>query len=251
MKKIKLSVLILTKNNEETLQRTLDSIKIKQSEIIIVDSNSKDNTLLIAKKHTIKIFNYSDTNLGKKRQFALSKAKGDWVLILDADEELTKKLLKEISKIINLVSKYDAYYIDFNNHLFGKRLKYGGENYSMLRLIKRNFAFIKPDFVHEKYLTTSKRIGKLKGKINHYSYRSIFQIYSKFTDYALKEAKQKVKNKEKTSFKKIFMYPVHMFWARFIKDKGYKDGFFRISLDLGFAYMEMLTYIALLFIKKK
>ena len=75
-------------------------------------------------------------------------------------------------------------------------------------------------------------------------------MYKKFTDYAIRNASEKLKKGEKTSIKKIFIYPVHMFWARFIKDKGYKDGFFRMPLDIGFAYMEFLTYFLLIFKKK-
>ena len=68
-------------------------------------------------------------------------------------------------------------------------------------------------------------------------------MYCKFTRYALNDAKQKSIKGEKTSLKKIIMYPMHMFWSRFIEDKGYKDGLFRIPLDLGFAYMEFVTYL--------
>ena len=71
-------------------------------------------------------------------------------------------------------------------------------------------------------------------------------MFIKFTDYAIREAKQKARKHEKSSLKKIFLYPLHMFWARFFKDKGYRDGIRRIILDAGFAYMELLTYSALL-----
>jgi len=103
-----------------------------------------------------------------------------------------------------------------------------------------------PVLVHERITIKKKRTGKLKGKIHHHSYRSISQIYKKFTRYAFWEAIQKRQAGERPSFKKIFLYPLHMFWARFFKDKGYKDGLFRIPLDLGFAYMEFLTYFLLL-----
>ena len=72
-------------------------------------------------------------------------------------------------------------------------------------------------------------------------------MFGKFTDYAKREARQKINKGEKSSIKKIVFYPLHMFWARFIKDKGYKDGIFRIPLDVGFAYMEFLTYVLILF----
>ncbi len=90
----------------------------------------------------------------------------------------------------------------------------------------------------------------MRNKILHYSYRSLTQLYKKFSGYAWKEAKRKRQQGERTSAKKIVLYPLHMFWARFIEDKGYQDGFFRIPLDLGFAYMEFLTYFLMLFIKK-
>ena len=104
--------------------------------------------------------------------------------------------------------------------------------------------------IHYVWTVSSGRIGQLKNKINHYSYRNLINIYKKFTNYAIQEARLKKKAGEKTSLKKIFLYPLHMFWARFIKDKGYKDGLFRIPLDFGFAYMEFLTYFLLVFKKK-
>lgn len=249
MLKNKLSILIITKNNGDVLEVALKSVKSLKAEIIIVDSNSRDKTVKIAKKYTSKIFYFSDKNISKKRNFALTKATGDWILILDADEQVSSKLLAEIKQILKSTSKFDSYYINFNNHLFGKRLKYGGENYKMQRLIKRKFAYITTDLVHEKYLTRSNKIGLLNGQINHFSYRSIFQMYSKFTRYALNDAKQKAQSRKKTSLKKIFIYPMHMFWARFIEDKGYKDGLIRLPLDLGFAYMEFITYLFIPFFK--
>lgn len=243
MKNNKLSVLIITKNNGNILENALKSIKSLKAEIIIVDSKSTDNTLKIAEKYTKKIFYFTNKNISKKRNFALSKATGEWIFILDADEQVSSKLSTEIKQVLKINSKFDSYSIKFNNHLFGKKLQYGGEDYSILRLIKRKYAYITSELVHEKYLSKSNKVGELIGQINHFSYRSIFQMYSKFTRYALNEAKQKSKKGEKTSLKKIFMYPTHMFWARFIEDKGYKDGLFRIPLDLGFAYMEFVTYL--------
>lgn len=70
-------------------------------------------------------------------------------------------------------------------------------------------------------------------------------MFKKFTDYGVRMAKEKYSANEKSSFRKIFIYPAHMFWARFIKDEGHLDGLFRIPLDLGFAYMEFVTYIFL------
>ena len=116
----------------------------------------------------------------------------------------------------------------------------------MLRLFRKNSANMTPSLIHEHFKLSKGKSGRLKGKIFHHSYRSFPQIFVKFTDYGIRMAKEKFLSGEKSSFKKIFIYPIHMFWARFIKDKGYEDGLFRIPLDLGFAYMEFITYVTLL-----
>ena len=238
--KNRLSLLMITKNADELLEKSLTSVIGLVDEIIIVDNYSSDKTVMIAKKFGAKIYFYKEENLGKQRRFGLGKVSNDWVLVLDADEIISARLRAEIK----LKAKYDGFYIPFQNHFLGKQLRYGGEDYKKLILFKKNKVKIKAALVHEKFEVIG-RIGYLKNKIYHYSYRSLWQMFRKFSDYAIREAKQKSKNGEKSSLKKIFLYPSHMFWARFIKDKGYKDGLFRIPLDLGFAYMEFLTYSTL------
>ncbi len=244
----KLSVLMITKNAAETLEKSLASVKKIADEIIIVDSMSTDRTVEIAKNYLAKVYVKEFTDIGKQRIFGLSKAKGKWVLILDCDEIVSERLMHEIkSKIDNNRIKINGYYIPYQNFFLDKPLQFGGEDYKMLRLFRRVKLSIQPSLVHNRIEVKDERIGYLKGKIFHHSYRSIFQMFGKFTDYGIRMAKEKSLSKEKSSFKKIFFYPVHMFWARFIIDKGYEDGLFRIPLDLGFAYMEFLTYFLLFF----
>ncbi len=76
-------------------------------------------------------------------------------------------------------------------------------------------------------------------------------MFAKSTDYAHREAQRKRKNGEHAGILKLVTYPVHMFYARYIKDKGYRDHISRIILDLGFAYMEFLTYLLLLLQKSE
>lgn len=246
--KIKLSLLTATKNNEDIIEKTLKSVKGLVNEIVIIDNGSKDNTLKIAKKYQAKIIYYKGKNLGRQYKKGLNYVKTNWVLILDSDESLSKNLLKEIKTLIKerKLSRFDGYIIPFQNHFLGRKINYGGENYKMLRLFKKNKIMITDEATHQKYILKSKKIGYLKNKIIHYSYRSIIGVFKKFTYYAVEEAKKKYKNNETVSFKKLVLYPLHMFYARFIKDKGYKDGLFRIPLDLAFFYMEFLTYLILL-----
>ena len=250
--KSNISALIITKNNEETIEKTFQSLKRLTSEIIVVDGSSIDNTVDILKKYKAKVYSYEPYDVGKQRAYGLKRIKTDWVLALDSDEVVSEKLKGEIKKMINR-THHDkvAYHIPVQGYFLGKPLNFGGERYKKLALFKKDSVFIRPATVHEVFQVKKGKTGNLRNKINHYSYRSLGQIYSKFTDYAVKVAKVKARQGEKTSLKKIFLYPLHMFHARFIKEKGYKDGLFRLPLDLGFAYMEFLTYFLLLFADKK
>ncbi len=250
MNKHKLSLVMITKNCEKVINEALRSVKSLPDEIIVVDDYSTDKTVLIAKKYKARVFYKKEEDFGKKRKYAVFKAKGDWILFLDTDERLSDKLKSEIEKIVKKDSPFTGYAIPYQNHFLGRPLYFGGENYRMIRLFRKNSIKFDSALVHEKFVITKGKVGQLKNKIYHYSYRSLSQMYRKFTDYALREARQKIRNSEKTNLKKIFIYPLHMLWARFIEDKGYKDGLFRIPLDLGFAYMEFLTYISMAFIRK-
>jgi len=243
----KLSVLMITKNAEEILDQSLASVKEIADEIIIIDDNSHDKTVTIAKEYQARIFVHHEPDLGKQRAYGLTKTTNDWVLIIDSDEIVTEKLRQEIKILLKNKPKHNGYLIPFQNHFIGKKISHGGEDYKKMILFRKTLGKIDPALVHEKYLLTSGKPGILKGKIYHYSYRNLYKMYVKFTDYAIREARQKSINGEKTNLKKIFLYPVHMFWARFIKDSGYKDGLFRIPLDLGFAYMEFVTYFTMIF----
>ncbi len=244
-----LSGLVITKNAKRTVSRCLSSIKFCD-EIIIIDDFSSDGTSKIINRfiqnnNYCRLYQHHEHDLGRQRAFGLSKCTKDWILMIDADEIVSRKLQDEIESLLKKRTiKENGFYIPFQNHFLGRPVSHGGENYKKLILVKKKAAEISPALVHE-HLLVKGSTGQLKNKIYHYSYRSLGQMYRKFTDYAVRDAKQRFYRGERSSLKKILLYPLHMFWARFIKDKGYRDGWFRLPLDFGFAYMEWLTYVLL------
>ena len=247
----KLSVLMITKNAEELLSKSLKSISEIANEIIIVDANSTDSTRKIADRYNARIIMTNSINLGDQRQIGFKNVNNEWILVLDADEIVSDKLRIEIKSVLQKPNNNtNGYEIPYQNHYLKRPLHQGGESYSVLRLFKKSKASIKPALVHEHFIVQGK-IDHLTNKIYHYSYRSLSQIYIKFTKYALRAARQKASDGESVTIRKLTLYPSHMFWARYFEDKGYKDGLFRIPLDLGFAYMEFLTYFFMIFVKKK
>lgn len=246
-----LSLVMITKNCEDVIQEALESARGFADEVVIVDDYSKDRTIDIAKKYGAKVFFNRQKDFGTQKAYGVKKAKGEWTLILDSDERLTHAVKREIISLLSSKTNYDGFMVPYQNHFLEKPLRYGGEDYKKLVLFKKKSSKIESALVHEKFILSDSKVGVLKNKILHFSYRSVVQMYKKFTDYGIRSAKQRISKGEKTSLKKVFLYPIHMFWARFIKDKGYKDGFFRIPLDVGFAYLEFLTYFLMLFIKNE
>jgi len=248
-----LSILMITKNSEELLEQSLSSVSELSDNIVIVDDYSTDNTVTIAKKYKATIYQNHNNDLGVQRSLGLSKCKGKWVLMLDADEIITDNLRKEITLSISDNDPHNdivGYYIPYQNHLFGKPIYFGGEDYKVLRLFKRKNGIIRDNAVHE-HVEVRGKTNTLNNKIFHYSYRRPIQVIRKFTDYAKREAKRKTQNNEKSSIRKLTFYPFHMVWARYIKDKGYKDGIIRLFLDLAFGYMEFYTYLFLFYENNK
>ncbi len=135
-----ISAVILTKNEEKNIQRCIKSLQWCE-EIIIIDDYSIDNTL--SKVKGCKVFKRKlNGNFAAQRNFGLSKAKGDWVLFIDADEVVTKELQKEIVTRIKY-SERNGFYVKRKDIFLGRELNYGETgNTKLLRLSKRNSGFM-------------------------------------------------------------------------------------------------------------
>ena len=124
----KLSVVVITFNEEIDLPKCLSTVKKIADEIIVVDSGSADNTLQIAKNFGAKTYFRKFDNYSNQKNYAMSKANGDWILSIDADEELEPELAKEIlEKLRSNNSKFTAYSIPRKNIIFGKEINYNKE----------------------------------------------------------------------------------------------------------------------------
>lgn len=242
---MKLSVVMVTHNAAGVIEPALKSISGLSDELLVADSGSTDKTRAIVKAYGGKVFE-SDKNLGERKGWLIDNANRNWVLVLDSDERVSKELYKEIKKIND--KTIHGYRIPYQNYVFGKPVYYGGEKYSKIRLFQKNKGTIDPIPLHEEVRVKGK-VGALQGVLHHHSYRSLRQLFFKFTSYACIAAGEKQKNKEHVTFAKLFLYAPHMFWARFIKEQGFRDGWRGFVLAFAFAYMEGLTYAMLLWRK--
>lgn len=220
-----LSVIIITKNAELTLEQTLKSVSFAD-EIIIVDSNSTDKTLDIAAKFTKKVFRHDDwQGYGVQKNRALSYAKGDWVLNLDADEYVDDKLKDEIIKAIK-INVAGGYKIPIRMTFYNKKLKFSSSPTRHIRLFKREQAKYSLDIVHEKILLPNDVVVKsLKYPIWHNSFRDLYHAVYKINRYSSYSAKVRLNElKKPPGIFRSYGSSMWMFFRSYILQGGFLDG---------------------------
>ena len=173
--KSSLSLLIITKNFGGLIGQVLEAVKDLADEVVIVYESQGDSGFARSSlARMTRQFQYQTDDFGKRKAFGLAKCRGEWVLVLDDDEIVTPELKEEINNIRRSWTSQDdekniGYYIPFQNHFLGRPVNYGGEDYKMLRLFRKDSVFIKPALVHEGFVLKKGNAGYLKNKINHYS----------------------------------------------------------------------------------
>ena len=222
----KLSVVIITLNEEENISRCLASVKAIADEIVVVDGFSKDKTTEICKSFGCKIITREFKGFSDQKQFAADQATNDWVFSLDADEEVTEALREEISVLFSKESIPDsAYRTPRSLFYLGRILRFSGVGAKpVLRIFNKHKGRFDGAPVHEEILVEGS-VGTLKNRMIHYSYRNLSHHLQKidiYTTHAAKEYRQKGKHFSKIWV--VFKFPV-TFVAYYLFRGGFLDGY--------------------------
>ena len=210
---MKISVMIIAKNEEKSISTCLNSVKFAD-EVVLIDDYSTDKTAVIARNLKAKVYKRKLDGFASQKNFGIKKCKNKWVLILDADESLTPELQSEIKKIKS--SNNVAYDMPFRNYVGDYWLKHGGLYPDRhIRLINKEKAQYGPREIHET-LTIQGRVGHLKNDIIHKTYANYSEYLDKVKKYASIEA-------QTDRDKPPITLPLKVFYGKFIKEKGYKD----------------------------
>ena len=248
---MKLSVGIITFNEEKILGKTLESVKKIADEIIVVDSNSTDKTVEIAESFGAKVYNEAWKGFGPQKNSVIDKCLGEWILLIDADEELSPSLVEKISETINGKNEFEVYRINRSSVCFGKRIKYGGwSNQYATRLWKKDCVKINDNLVHEEFLS-EKPIGKIKEHINHHSYLSLSDYLTRFNRYTTLGAEEYYKKGKKTNIFGIAINPIFKFLRMYIVRLGFLDGVEGLLLAILSSNYTMVKYYKLLELYRK
>ena len=223
-----LSVAIITRNEEANLARTLASVRWAD-EIVIVDSGSADRTADVARYFGAKFCVEDWQGFGAQKNSAIAKCSGDWVLSLDADEEVSADLAEEIRGLLKGQPPYDAYLLPRRNFFLGRWIRHGGYYPDpKLRLFRRGTAQFEERAVHETIRRTGPA-GGLQSDLIHHAYPTLDAYIEHMNRYStLGAAQAAARGKTSRSifafFWNVFVVPVATFKYNYFLRLGFLDG---------------------------
>lgn len=239
----KLSVIVLTKDVEDTLDQCLQSARFAD-ELIVFDSGSQDRSLEIAAQHGAKIHHNTDwKGFGHQRQLAQMQASCEWILMLDADEVISTELQGSISKALH--SEQQAVYrLPRISWCFGRFIRHSGWYPDWCeRLYPRALAQFNDALVHEKLIADATLSSqKLQGDLLHYTYRDLNHYLVKSAHYAKAWADQRQARGKRASLSQAFAHGIACFIKMYILRAGFLDGRAGLLLALLSAHSTYVKY---------
>jgi glycosyltransferase involved in cell wall biosynthesis len=217
-----LTGIVLAKNEAKNIEACLASLDFCDS-LIVVDDNSTDDTVKIAKKMGATVYKHElGGDFAAQHNWILSQIKSTWVLFVDADEVITHPLSKEIKTAITKI-EYKGFKIPRIDYLWGKKLTHGDLlNSKVLRLARRGAGEWEGS-VHERWNINGK-VGVLKNPINHRPHSSMVEFLQHINEYSTLKAKEFYKKGRKTNVLEIVFVPIIKFKILYFWKLGFLDG---------------------------
>ena len=248
----KISLVMITKNEEKNLAKSLDSVKDLVSEIVILDSGSTDSTIKIAEKYGAKIYSRKFDDFCTQKNCAMSLAQNEWILHLDADEVLSSELKEEIKQKIvhNDATEYDGFYMTRVNFFLGRKMKHSGiSSEARLRLAKKSLSEYVGGAVHER-LEVRGKIGEFKNIFYHNSFPNLNNYFKKFDQYTSLDAQKRYDDNKNFYFTDVVFRPPIGFIKSYILKLGFLDGMEGFIWAVLSSYYIFVKYVKFYLLKK-
>ena len=219
----RISLFIIAKNEAHRIAACIASAKNVVNEIVVIDGNSTDNTAALCKELGAQVFTREFDGFTNQKNFALSKVTNEWALNLDADERLSPALKDEILHAVQN-PQIAGYYVPFCNYFLGKKMRFSGLNKEKhLRLVRTQKSHYVGGLVHEG-LEVDGPLATLKHPVNHFSYNTIEDYFTKFNKYTSLAAKQLHQNGRRFSLLRVVFTLPFEFLKRYVLKLGFLDG---------------------------
>jgi glycosyltransferase involved in cell wall biosynthesis len=245
-----ISAVVLTKNNEKVVLKCLNSI-LWCKEIIVVDDYSQDQTKILAKKTGAKVFlRHLNKDFSSQRNFGLLKAKHQWILFIDSDEQVPKKLADEIiEKIKNKDNRISGYFLKRQDKFLGRWLKFGETNKVKLLRLGQKKAGKWLGKVHETWEIKGKT-KNLKYKILHQRNISISDFLKRINTYSSLRAQMLFDQGVKFKFWQLLIFPQAKFIKNYFFCFGFRDGIPGLAMAIFMSFHSFLVRVKLYFLYK-
>jgi glycosyltransferase involved in cell wall biosynthesis len=223
-----LSVAIITRNEEVNLPRTLGSVHWA-NEIVVVDCGSTDGTVELAWRFGAKVIQQDWLGFGQQKNLAIERCTSEWVLSLDADEEVSETLAQEIERLLAGKPAVDAYYLPRRNLFLGRWIRHGGYYPDQkLRLFRKGTAQFEESAVHET-VQYSGATRTLHADLIHHAYPSLENYIEHMNRYSTlgatqAAAKGRTSQSLPTFFWNALLNPIATFFYNYILRLGFLDG---------------------------
>lgn len=229
----KLSAIIIAKNEEKNIIKCLESLlNVIDDIVVIVDSTSTDNTYNIAKSYNVNCIIAEWQGYAKTKAFAVNHTKYNWVLWIDADEELTAELKQELILLKNSETDYAAYEVARKAFFLNREIKHCGwyPGY-VIRLFNKTLCNFNEIDVHE-HLIVNGKLGRLKNDLYHYTDPNIKHYYDKFNSYTSLAANMLNQKGKKAKLSDLIIRPIFLFFKMYFLRLGFLDGYAGLILSV-------------------
>ena len=239
---MKISATIIVYNEEHNIADVCESVKWAD-EIVIVDSHSTDKTVEIATLYTNKIFQREFTGYKDKHEFADSKATGDWIFWIDADERVTPGLLASITEIRDSENpQIDGYNLKRKTKYLGRWIEHSGWYPDrQMRLYRKNSSYWDGVAPHQTARVRGK-IGDLDGELLHFTKQNLSEHHAVTERYATLAATDLVSRGKTVSAAGIFLKTLAAFLRVYLIKRGFLDGTHGLIIAIFTAYGVFLKY---------
>ncbi len=235
----KLSVVIITLNEEQNVTRCLQSVQWAD-EVLVLDTGSTDRTVEICQSLGARVVKSEWLGFGKTKRLAVEQARYDWILSIDADEEVTPALQKRIQNLLHAPDPTIAYRIKRQSFYLGQPIRHAGWQKDFpLRLFNRKHGNFNEKAVHESVVFNG-QVAFLSEPLNHYTYPTIsahIQKMDRYTSLSVGEQSKAV------SIVGALLRGLFKFFKMYVLQAGFLDGRVGLVLCLNSAFGIYLKYI--------
>ena len=220
-----LTVLIPCKNERRNIRACIESVRPVADEILVADSGSTDGTLEIVRQMSdVRIIRREYIDDGSFKRWSIPQASHNWVLAIDADERLSPELAADIRRVLARVPEHDAYSMPQQNFFLGHQVRYSGWSTRKTRLFRRDVCYPRENRIHPAIEVPTGNVGKLTGRLIHYSLWTIDDFLRKAPQYCQWAAEDLDQRGKRARFIDLTARPVIRFFRHYVWQLGFLDG---------------------------